>query len=90
MQNRKENAAEKQFEAIWGKPIAVDKQCEHVVVIPAMTVEGGTYGGKKLCGAYYDISKTQKRAYLHFPDCSENICPIKHPELLDGEAVSSN
>lgn len=94
MKNREEKAAEKKFESIWGKPIPLENvapnQCEHLLNVPQMTVDGDTFGGHKFCGAYFDNSKNSNRAYLHFPYCAENICPFKHPELLDGDAASNN
>lgn len=44
------------------------------------------------CEAYYK-SKPPKagmwRNWFHFPFCSEENCPLKHPELLEGATLES-
>lgn len=58
-------------------------QCKYHLEIPTVGL---------CCEAYY-LSKgykgCQERSWFHFPFCSEENCPLKHPELLKGATLES-
>lgn len=41
------------------------------------------------CEAYYKSKNSNGREYswFHFPECTEENCPLKHPELLKGRTL---
>lgn len=41
------------------------------------------------CEAYYKSknAKGKQFAWFHFPFCSDDDCPLKHPELLNGATL---
>lgn len=39
------------------------------------------------CEAYYKAKRKDNREWMHFPFCSEENCPLKHPELLKGATL---
>lgn len=43
------------------------------------------------CEAYYKSkdSKGREHSWFHFPFCSEENCPLKHPELLQGRVLET-
>lgn len=52
--------------------------CEHQMEIP-------TVGW--CCEAYYKSKRNDGKEWMHFPLCSEENCPLKHPELLEGATL---
>jgi len=40
--------------------------------------------GKILCEAYHKSERSDGLNWCHFPICSDENCPLKHPELLEG------
>lgn len=55
--------------------------CEHVMSIP----DKGN-----CCGLYSKAKYEDARVYAHYPECKEENCPLKHPELLKGGKVNEN
>ena len=44
------------------------------------------------CGAYSASKPTKEnrwRHWAHYPNCSKENCPLKHPELLDGRTLKT-
>ena len=41
------------------------------------------------CEAYYKSKRNDGKEWMHFPFCSEENCPLKHPELLEGATIES-
>lgn len=56
------------------------KNCEHIFPIPGI----GT-----CCGYYSKTRDAYNRKYAHYPECCEENCPIKHPELIAGYKLES-
>lgn len=40
-----------------------------------------------LCDAYYQSDRSDKRTWLYWPECTQNLCPLLHHELLDGAVL---
>ena len=40
------------------------------------------------CWAYYEAKRPDGLKWVHFPTCSKENCPIKHPDLLEGAKLS--
>lgn len=59
------------------------KTCQYFFVIPKHGI---------CCGAYSESKPTKEnrwRHWAHYPDCKEENCPLKHPELLEGRILES-
>ena len=56
-------------------------RCEHHLYIPGV----GT-----CCGYYSKTLDAYGRKFAHYPECAEENCPIKHPELLDGRKLEGD
>lgn len=41
------------------------------------------------CEAYYKSKRNDGLEWMHFPFCSEENCPLKHPELLEGAILET-
>ena len=42
------------------------------------------------CWAYWSSDRPDGRLWCHWPICSKENCPIKHPELLEGAKLSES
>lgn len=51
------------------------KQCNYDVIFP---------DGEIRCMVYSYSKRPDGKWWAHFPECSEEKCPLKHPELLEG------
>lgn len=51
------------------------EECKYQFEIPDMGMH---------CGAYYHSERPDGLCWMNFPKCSEEKCPLKHPELLEG------
>ena len=54
-----------------------DLECPHCIVHPD--------DSDALCFYYSRVNRKDKLAWVYFPKCIDKNCPIKHPELLQGE-----
>lgn len=57
------------------------KSCQYFFVIPKIGI---------CCGAYSESKPTKEnkwRHWAHYPECTEENCPLKHPELLEGRTL---
>ena len=54
--------------------------CEHHFPIPKVGM---------CCGYYSKTLDEYGKRFMHFPECKEENCPIKHPELLNGRKLES-
>ena len=57
------------------------KSCQYFFVIPKVGI---------CCGAYSESKPTKEnkwRHWAHYPECIEENCPLKHPELLKGRTL---
>lgn len=55
-----------------------DLECPHCIVHPD--------DSDALCYYYSRVNRKDNLAWAHFPRCIPENCPIKHSELLQGEA----
>lgn len=39
------------------------------------------------CEAYYKSKRNDGKEWMHFPFCTEENCPLKHSELLEGATL---
>lgn len=70
----------KEWEDGWYVKATV-KSCQYFFVIPKVGV---------CCGAYSESKPTKEnkwRHWAHYPECTEENCPLKHPELLEGRTL---
>ena len=51
------------------------KQCKYAIEFPGMGLH---------CMVYSFSKRSDNKWWAHFPECSEEKCPLKHPELLEG------
>ena len=51
------------------------KECVYNIELP---------GSGVCCNAYSQSERPDKKWWAHWPDCSEDNCPLKRPELLEG------
>ena len=59
------------------------KTCQYFFNIPKVGV---------CCGAYSASKPTKENRYRHwanYPTCTEENCPLKHPELLEGRILET-
>ena len=42
------------------------------------------------CRAYFESVREDKRAWMHFPACHEQNCPLVNPELLEGAKLAKD
>jgi hypothetical protein len=54
------------------------KGCRYSLEIPTVGL---------CCEAYYLSKRKDGKEWMHFPFCSEENCPLKHPELLEGATL---
>lgn len=57
------------------------KSCQYFFVIPKVGI---------CCGAYSESKPTKEnkwKHWAHYPECTEDNCPLKHPELLNGRTL---
>lgn len=57
------------------------KYCDYYFPIPRIGM---------CCKAYSESKPTSEnrwRHWAHYPECKEENCPLKHPELLDGRTL---
>lgn len=50
--------------------------CEYTISIPEKGI---------CCNMYSKIKYEDERVYAHYPECKDENCPLKHPELLKKE-----
>lgn len=55
-------------------------ECEHHFPIPGIGM---------CCGYYSKTVDACGRRWANYPDCKEENCPVKHPELLEGRKFES-
>lgn len=70
----------KEWEDGWYVKTTV-KSCQYFFVIHKVGI---------CCGAYSESKPTKEnkwRHWAHYPECTEENCPLKHPELLEGRAL---
>lgn len=60
--------------------IFVKESCNHKFPIPKIGV---------CCGYYSKTLDAYGRRYAHYPECCEENCPLKHPELVEGYKLES-
>ena len=60
--------------------VRITGMCEYHLEIPTVGL---------CCDAYYNSKRKDGRTWMHFPFCSEESCPLKHPELLKGATLKS-
>ena len=48
--------------------------CKYTINIPSVGI---------CCKAYCKSKRKERLFWLHFPSCSEENCPLIHPELLE-------
>lgn len=51
------------------------KLCKYAIEFPGMGLH---------CMVYSYSKRPDNKFWAHFPDCSDEKCPLKHPELLEG------
>lgn len=51
------------------------KQCRYAIEFLRMGLH---------CMVYSCSKRPDNKWWAHFPECSEEKCPLKHPELLEG------
>ena len=51
------------------------KSCRYSVIFPK---------GEIRCMVYAYSKRPDNKFWAHYPECSEEKCPLKHPELLEG------
>ena len=59
------------------------KSCQYFFPIPKAGI---------CCGAYSASKPTKEnrwRHWAHYPECTEENCPLKHPELLEGRTLET-
>lgn len=59
------------------------KTCQYFFTIPRVGI---------CCKAYSDSKPTNKNRWKHwanYPECTEENCPLKHPELLNGRTLET-
>ena len=54
-------------------------ECNYTIDIPFVGI---------CCKAYYKSKRKDGKLWLHFPLCSEENCPLLHPELLEGATLT--
>lgn len=40
-----------------------------------------------LCKAYAESKRHDDLCWAHYPECNNENCPLKHPELLEGAVL---
>lgn len=65
------------------KPCNKVDTCEYLIECPS------TMNNPALCTAYTKAKLPDGRIWAHYPVCSDNNCPLKHPELLKGGVLHS-
>ena len=51
------------------------KKCKYAIEFSGMELH---------CMVYSYSKRPDNKFWAHFPDCSDEKCPLKHPELLEG------
>lgn len=54
------------------------KTCKYEMPFPSEHPFNGTV----LCGAYSESKLPNGKLWAHYPKCTSENCPLKHPELL--------
>lgn len=62
------------------RPCSYYETCQYNTEIPDVGL---------CCGAYHKAKRNDGKHWMHFPFCSEDDCPLKHPELLKGAKLES-
>jgi len=67
--------------------IGVDK-CQYYVNMDK--ISNGKNKVKSLCMAYCQSKRSDGLHWANYPECKEENCPLKHPELLkDGDVIAT-
>ena len=51
------------------------KKCKYAIEFPNIELR---------CMVYSHSKRFDNKFWAHFPDCSDEKCPLKYPELLEG------